>query len=283
MTGPTRSVASLDKFDVLSGLFASWDGIGRLVDGLSDARWQTSTPLPGWCVYDVVAHIIGTESMLGGAATPGSDVDVATLGHVRNGVGEMNECWIRHLRGGSGADLLTRFRAVTGQRRKVLDAMTEANWTAPAMTPAGQATYSRFMRIRVFDCWMHDQDIREALGRPSTDEDLDTVAARLALDEMTATMGFVVGKRGKAPDGSRVAIELTGPMARTIRVAVDGRAAVVDDFGDRGPTTTIRLDGLQFTRICGGRPLTAARSTAIEISGDTEVGDRIVEHLNYVM
>ena len=103
MTGPTRSVASLDKFDVLSGLFGSWDGIARLVDGLPDTRWQTLTPLPGWTVYDVVAHIIGTESMLGGAPTPGTDLDVATLGHVRNGVGEMNECWIRHLRGGSGA------------------------------------------------------------------------------------------------------------------------------------------------------------------------------------
>jgi uncharacterized protein (TIGR03083 family) len=283
MTGPTRSVASLDKFDVLSGLFGSWDGIARLVDGLPDTRWQTPTPLPGWTVYDVVAHVIGTESMLGGAPTPGTDLDVATLGHVRNGVGEMNECWIRHLRGGTGADLLTRFRAVTGGRRTVLDAMTEADWTAPTMTPAGQATYGRFMRIRTFDCWMHDQDIREALGRPSTDEDLDTVTARLVLDEMTATMGFVVGKLGKAPDGSRVAIELTGPMARTIRVAVDGRAAVVDDFGGREPTATIRLDGLQFTRVCGGRPMTAARSTAIEISGDTEVGDRVVEHLNYVM
>ena len=44
-----------------------------------------------------------------------------------------------------------------------------------------------------------------------------------------------------------------------------------------------RLAIAEFTRICGGRPLTAARSTAIEISGDTEVGDRVVEHLNYVM
>jgi uncharacterized protein (TIGR03083 family) len=188
------------------------------------------------------------------------------------------------LRGGTGADLLARFRTVTGERRTLLDAMSEADWNAPTMTPAGKATYGRFMRIRAFDSWMHEQDIREGLGRPSTDEDLDTVASRLVLDEMTASMGFVVGKLGKAPDGSRVVIELTGPMARTIRVvAVDGRAAVVDDFGGRAPTATIRLDGLQFTRICGGRPMTAARSTAIDISGDTEVGDRIVEHLNYVM
>ncbi|MCV7229100.1 maleylpyruvate isomerase family mycothiol-dependent enzyme [Mycolicibacterium komossense] len=283
MTCPSRPVAVLDKFDVLSGLFESWAAIDRLVAGLSEPRWQAPTSLPGWCVYDVVAHIIGTESMLGGAPTPGSDVDVATLGHVRNGVAEMNECWVRHLRGGTGADLLTRFRAVTGERRSMLEAMSEADWNAPAMTPAGQATYGRFMRIRVFDCWMHEQDIREAILRPSSDEELSGPEPRLVLDEMAATMGFVVGKLGKAPAGSRVAIELTGPMARTICIAVDGRAAVVDDFGAAQPTVTIRTDGLQFTRICGGRPLTAARSSAIDIEGDTEVGDRIVEHLNYVM
>jgi hypothetical protein len=93
-------------------------------------------------------------------------------------------------------------------------------------------------------------------------------------------MGFVVGKRGGAPDGARVALELTGPLARTIRVAVAGRAAVVDDFGDAEPTTTIRVDGLQFTRLCGGRRAPAA---GVEISGDDEVGRRIVENLAYVI
>ncbi|CAN5391532.1 maleylpyruvate isomerase family mycothiol-dependent enzyme [soil metagenome] len=283
MTSPSRPVAVLDKFDVLSGLFASWEAIDRLVTGLLGAGWQSPTPLPDWCVYDVVAHIVGTESMLSGSPTPESDLDVASLGHVRNGIGEMNECWVRHLRGGSGDELLARFRAVTGERRAVLAAMSEAEWNAPAMTPAGRATYGRFMRIRVFDCWMHEQDIREAILRPSSDEDLSAPMSRLVLDEMAASMGFVVGKLGKAPDSSRVVIELTGPLSRTIRVAVDGRAAVVDGFGDASPSVTISLDGLQFTRICGGRPMTAARPTAIEITGDTEVGDRIVEHLNYVM
>ena len=34
------------------------------------------------------------------------------------------------------------------------------------MTPAGPDTYGRFMRVRIFDCWMHEQDIRRAVGRP---------------------------------------------------------------------------------------------------------------------
>jgi uncharacterized protein (TIGR03083 family) len=283
VNSPTRPATHLDKSDVLEGLFASWDAIDRLVSDLPDARWMSPTPLPGWCVHDVVAHVIGTESMLSGVASPQLDVDVATLDHVRNGIGQMNECWVRHMSGEPGADVLSRFRDVTTQRRSMLTKMIEPAWNALTMTPAGQDTYGRFMRIRVFDCWMHEQDIRQGLSRPPSDADLDSPAARHALDEMAASMGFVVGKLGNAPDGARVALELTGPLARTIRVAVDGRASVVDDFADAAPTTVIRLDGLQFTRLGGGRPLGTDRPRDVEFEGDAEVGQRIVEHLAYVI
>jgi len=276
-------VTQLDKGEVLDGLFASWDAIDRLLDGLPDAAWKSPTPLPGWCVHDVVAHIIGTESMLQGIPTPESDVDVTTLDHVRNPIGELNECWVRHLSGETGADVLDRFRSVIAERRGALRAMSDEEWNAPTITPAGPDSYGRFMRIRIFDCWIHEQDIREALSLPSSDAELAGPAARQALDEMAASMGFVVGKKGKAPDGSRVELELTGPLSRTIRVAVDGRAALVDDFGEADPTTVVRLDGLQFTRLGGGRPLATARSTAIEFDGDAEVGQRIVDNLAYVI
>ena len=91
-------------------------------------------------------------------------------------------------------------------------------------------------------------------------------------------MGYVVGKLGKAPEGSRVDIELTGPLERTIRVAVDGRAQVVDDFGGSDPTSTIRLDGLLFTRLAGGRTDDTA---GVELGGDTEVGARVVERVEF--
>jgi uncharacterized protein (TIGR03083 family) len=282
VNSPARPSAHLDKSDVLDGLFASWDEIDRLMTGLPDARWTSPTPLPGWCVHDVVAHVIGTEQMLSGVATPQLDVEVSTFSHVRNPIGELNECWVQHLRGETGDDVLARFRDVTAKRRADLTDMTDADWNATTMTPAGQDTYGRFMRIRTFDCWMHQQDVRQALSRPPSDADLDSPAARLALDEMAASMGFVVGKLGKAPDGARVAFELTGPLARTIRVAVDGRAAVVAEFAD-APTTVIRLDGLQFTRRGGGRPLGIDRPADVVFEGDAEVGSRIVDHMAYVI
>jgi len=281
MSSPSRPVTELDKSEVLSGLFGTWDSLDQLLTGLSERQWQMPTPLPGWSVHNVVAHIIGTESVLHGISTPDADIDVSTLAHVLNDVGAANECWIRHLSAESGADLHQRFRTLTTDRRKRLTEMSVDDWNAPTLTPVGPDSYGRFMRVRVFDCWMHEHDIRDALDEPASDADLADPAARLTLDEMVTSMGYVVGKLGKAPDGSRVAIELTGPLARTIRVAVDGRAQLVDDFGGQQPTATIRVDGVLFTRLAGGRAEPGAGG--VQLSGDQEVASRIVEHLNYTI
>jgi uncharacterized protein (TIGR03083 family) len=284
MTNPApRTGTQLDKADVLPGLFASWDAIIRLVTALPESQWLTATPLPYWRVGDVIAHMIGTESMLLGVATPEPDIDLSGLGHVRNDIGVMNECWVRHLGKESGTELLQRFQTVTNERRKLLSDMNDADWNATTATPAGPDTYGRFMRVRIFDCWMHEQDIRDALGRSPTDADLAGTDSKLALDEMTASMGFVVGKLGGAPEGSRIEIELTGPLHRTVRVAVEGRARLVDDFGGAEPTSTIRLDGLLFTRLAGGRTTPDEHPDAIDVTGDEAVASRIVEHLKFVM
>jgi len=283
VSSPSRPVTTLDKPDVLAGLFAVWDEIDTLLAGLPDGQWQAQSPLPGWTVHDVTAHLIGTESMLQGIATPDADIDVSTLKHVRNDIGVMNERWVRKLRGVSMTDMLAKFRATAANRREALTGMGDDDWNQITATPAGPDTYGRFMRVRDFDCWMHLHDIRDALDQPAADADLGGPASRLALDEMAASMGFVVGKLGGAPDGSRVAIELTGPLQRSIYVDVAGRGRVVEDFGGQEPTSTISLDGLLFSRLAGGRTTVARHADAVRYGGDEEVGKRVVEHLNYVI
>lgn len=193
-----RLVTKVDKSAVLAGLFAVWDDIDALLAGLSETQWRAPSPLPGWDVKAVVSHMIGTESFLAGIAAPEPDVDVSALEHVRNDIGAMNECWVRHLSAHADADVLESFRAITDDRRAALTSMSDEEWDAVTMTPTGPDSYGRFMRIRVFDCWMHEQDIRVALGRPPSDADLAGPAASLAVDEIAATMGYVVGKLAKA-------------------------------------------------------------------------------------
>src|SRR3954469_11918861 len=199
-----RPVTLLDKSDVLKGLFAVWDDLEALLGGLSEPDWQAPSALAGWDVKAVASHIIGTESFLQGINPPAPDIDVSVLAHVRNDIGVMNECWVRQLSGESDAQVLQRFREITATRRKVLEGLSDDEWNAVNLTPAGPDSYGRFMRIRVFDCWMHEHDVREAVRRSPTDGTFDGADSRLALDEIAASMGFVVGKLGGAPEGSRI-------------------------------------------------------------------------------
>ena len=47
--------------------------------------------------------------------------------------------------------------------------MSDDDWNDITRDAGRPGHYGRFMRVRVFDCWMHEQDIRDALGcRPTT-------------------------------------------------------------------------------------------------------------------
>jgi uncharacterized protein (TIGR03083 family) len=264
---------------VVVALAAQWAAIEKLLAGQPDEAWSIPTCLPGWQVRDIVAHLIGTECDLIGEQPPPAAVDVTALPHVRNDIAAANEQWVHALRPLPPADVLARFRDVTGQRERALAAMAQADFDAPSWTPSGQATYRRFMRIRVFDCWMHEQDLRDALGQPGNQ---DGPCAEIAIEESTLGLGFAIGKRAQAPQGSAVTIELTGPVARTAHVIVDGRAAVVPELP--GPATaTLRLGSGLFARLIGGRVAPEEHIDEIDLLGDLELGRRVAGNLAYTI
>src|ERR1700739_384409 len=182
----------LGKRDVLDGLFGCWDEIDEVLEGLSDGQWRDPTDLPGWRVQDVVSHIIGTESFLMGVPTPDPDCNVSALPHVHNETGAMNECWVRHLHDEPPGTMLEKFRSGTSERRKALAAVGDDAWNEVSATPVGPDTYGRFMRVRTFDCWMHEQDIRYAVGVWATDEVLAGAPAEPAPGGTPSGVGSIV-------------------------------------------------------------------------------------------
>ncbi len=270
-------LAEAGKARIVELLGQEWSVIGDLLGGLGEHAW-TSPVLPGWDVHDVLAHIIGTEQMQSGQQLPAApDGDPGP--HVRNDIGRANEAWVAAMRGQSHADLLTCFRAVTAGRLASLRAMPTEEFNAPSWTPAGQATYARFMRIRIFDCWMHEQDIRAAVGLPGNE---DGAAAAAALDEVVLALGYIIGKHGRAPDGSSVLITLSGPVERDLHVVVDGRARVVPAI-DGEPTASLDLSSSLFLRLAGGREDAEAALGRIRFGGDQALGRQLATNLAYTI
>lgn len=270
----------LPKDATVAALLEELAAIDGLLAELDDDEWRTPTALPGWDVQANVAHIIGTESILAGVPTPPTDVEVSALPHVRNDIGGVNEPWVIALAPLTPAEVREQLRAVVEQRTAALLAMTQEAWDAEGFTPAGMDSYGRFMRIRVFDCWMHEQDVRDAVGRPGH---LGGAPVELALDEMATAMGFVVGKRAGAPDGARVTLALTGAAARDVHVVVDGRAIVVDAL-DAPASVVLTTDVHTFTRLAGGRTSWAAiDQDLVTIDGDVALGQQILTNLAYTI
>jgi uncharacterized protein (TIGR03083 family) len=262
-----------------TALSDQWDALSRLVAGLDENQWRTATALPGWTVFDVIAHIVGIESMLLGEPTPRHEADLSALPHVHNEIGALNEAWVADLRPLSGERLAAKFTEITDRRRKALVAMTDEQWTEPGPTPVGIAPYSRFMQIRLFDCWMHELDIADALGI-ALDE--GGPRAEIAFAELTPTVGRAVVKGAQAPDGSRITVALTGPAARRLHLQVDGRANLVDEL-DGPATVTVELPSGLFARLRAGRTTAAAHSDEIAVTGDQELGNRLVENLRFTI
>ncbi|HVA72985.1 MAG TPA: maleylpyruvate isomerase family mycothiol-dependent enzyme [Acidimicrobiales bacterium] len=287
-SGAPGIVAGSSGTDLTAQLSEEWDSLLALGDEIDDADWQRPTPCPGWTVAAQYAHMIGTESMLLGRPNP--EVDPGRPEHVRNDIGGFNEVWVAALAGRARKEVLADFADVTKERRAALAAMSEEDFATESWTPVGKADYRRFMQIRVFDCWVHEQDIRDAVGRPGHESG---AVAEQSVDEIVRALGFVVGKKVGLAAGQSVTFRLTGPVQRELNVAVvDGRAKVVRTLPDTGgPATTLVLSSSAFTRLACGRvdPGGLLGGTpsgdlgGVEIAGDDELGRRVVSNLAFTI
>jgi uncharacterized protein (TIGR03083 family) len=264
---------------VVGLLVAEWATIAGLLEGLDASDWSAPTALPHWTVHDVVAHLIGTESSLEGIDAPEPAVDVAALDHVHNRIGAQNEHWVQALRSKSPEEMLVAFVDVTSRRGAALSELSAEDFAAPSWTPVGQGTYERFMQIRLFDCWLHEQDIRSAVGRPGH---ADGPCAEAAIDEIRGALGYVMGKQVGVPDGLAVTIELTGPVSRVFHIVVDGRAALVPEL-DRPAAAAVRLSSGLFADLAGGRTSAADHRDDLILEGDQELAWRMVEKLAFTI
>lgn len=269
----------VDKDRVVLLLRREFAAVARLCEGLGEDDWDTPTCLPGWSVKDQLSHIVGTESMLDGEPAP--EVDVSHLTHVTNDIGRFNELWVESLRPLTGPEVLERFQEVTARRLEALEAMSQDDFDAPSFTPVGRdETYGRFMRIRHYDCFLHEHDMRDALG---LEDRPDPEHLGLVLDEVAAGLGYVVGKKAAMPPGARVRIEVTGKAARHLDYEVGERARLVERHEEE-PTVRLRVPALLFLRLTGGRTDPEPHvGTDVELGGDQELARRLATNLAHTI
>jgi len=177
--------------------------------------------------------------------------------------------------------VLAEFVEITDTRIAQLRAFAAADFAAQTWTPVGPGAVRDLLPFRIFDSWVHEQDMRRAVERPGN---LDSVVAAVALDRIVGSMPFVVGKRAGAPDGATVVFELSGPGARTFAIGVDGGRAKPLDAPPSAPGVRVVTDTETFARLACGRidPGEALADNRVRLEGDVALGRRVMEQINFL-
>jgi len=251
-------------------LRAEWREIHDLCAGLSPDQWSVQSYCPDWNMAGVLTHVVGVEHVLTGwvpsTEVPPPFAKMAEFEAEADGLG--------------GRDLLGMCSAVMAARLAELDAMDPAVVDLPAFTPTGIGTYGGFLRVRVFDFWVHHRDMAGPLAVPTVDSG---GAAQTSLAEVASAIGYIVGKKIGLPDGMGITFHIVGGVVDDLHVKVDGRAARVEQLPD--PDVEITVDVGTFILLAAGRvdPQDRIDDGRIAWAGDPEWGEKAARNLRYTM
>ena len=270
----------MDDPKIVDKMEAVWSSIAGLCATFGETEWRKPTDCPNWSVQDQLSHLVGSECRLLGRAPP--DHTPQDTGHVKNDTGHKNEVLVDWRRSWPGGGVLEEFREVTGQRLLILRAMSAEDFAAETETPIGPGPVEQLIAIRIFDAWIHEQDIRRATAQPGH---LDGPVAEHAMGRMAMALPYIVGRKVQPADGASVAFEITGPAGRVIPVGMDGTRANYLDPAPASPTVRLTMDVETFACLCCGRwePGSVLNTGKVRIEGDKALGEGVVEQMNIMI
>lgn len=267
----TPSLATL-----VTALEQTWEGTSSACTNITPEQWDAPTELPGWSVKDNVSHIAGLEALLLGEPLP--EHTVPDYPHLRSDAGRYMEIMVDVRRSVPGDVVVAELRDVTKRRLAALRALPES--TLGDDVPGfpgffGPVNHGRFLGIRVFDSWVHEQDVRRGLGHPGG---LDSAAAEISRQRVTRALSGLA-EDVPAAAGRSLVIETTGaiPSVSTLRFG-DGASYADGDGG--GADVRLTVDFELYMRLGAGRLAYDDVSDKLKLDGDVGFGAELARHFS---
>ncbi|MER8057522.1 MULTISPECIES: maleylpyruvate isomerase family mycothiol-dependent enzyme [unclassified Streptomyces] len=253
----------------------SVDAISEMVQPLAESEWNRRTPCPGWSVRDVVSHVIGLDCELLGDPRPIHSLP-RDLFHVANEHQRYMEMQVDVRRHHTAPEMTAELEyTVIRRNRQMRNENREPGATVRG--PMGrEITLEHAYRTRAFDVWVHEQDLRTALGRPGN---LDSPGAHVTRDFLLDALPKIVAKDADAPRSSAVVFDVHGPVEflRTIRVDIQGRGTL-ETAPALGPVASLILDWETYVRLACGRVTPEAVADRVKTEGDQELAEAILRN-----
>lgn len=265
---PGYGPAMTDVATFVRAFQGTWAGLADVCEELSEEQWAAATDLPGWSVQDNVSHVVAEELFLLGDPAPEHELP-SDLPHLRSEFAREIELPIDFRRSWSGRAVLTELREVTARRLEVLRAYDEAQLDEERPFAGRTMRLRDVLGIRVFDCWIHEQDVRRAVGRPGG---WDGPAAELAQARLVRALRDWTDEVPAAA-GRTVLLAISGPHPSSTVLPLGG-----EHHADT-PDVAIRTDAETFLRLTAGRAGYDQVADRVAIEGDEVLGAELCRHM----
>ena len=265
--------------ELLAGYADVWwqaiDDFTGLLETLEPEDWDRPTDLPGWDVRAVAAHIAHLEKVLATGQEETADLGDPVPDHITSLMGHYTEIGVVNRRDAAPDALINEIREAATARRTALlaDPPTDADAQPERIFGGVPWSWRVLLRNRPLDVWMHEQDVRRAVGRPGG---MDTVPAKHTAEYLAESLGFVLAKKVGAEPGTTLVLEMAGSDPFAFEVGEDRRGKALPEVPAAAPDVRLAMDRESFVCLAGGR---RPAPGAVRIEGDEALGQRVVDSM----
>src|SRR3954463_8127406 len=162
----------LGREEAIAGLLAEYEAFGALVRSLDEKQWEQPSRCEGWTAGDAARHVVGTATDVanGVAGTHTPDEEVAER------------------KGRSAKEIADELETALGTLRNLGAIIDDNAWNGPSPVP--DLTMRQGILTLLYDVYVHNDDIRGAVGMPPRGADLGLDASVEYLAEQLHERGW---------------------------------------------------------------------------------------------
>lgn len=194
-----------------------------LLDGCDDAGWRAPTACPGWSVHHLALHLVHDDLRRLSAARDGHAgtwVEATSLDQLVARLDEVNQAWVRVAATTVSPRLTRELLAWLAEPTRAWLAGLDPEAEGASVTWAGPGPHPNWLDVarEYTERWVHQQQIRLAVGRPGLD---GRAFAEPVIDTFARALGVALPAR---PDGTEVQLRVRAPFERcwTLRASAAG-------------------------------------------------------------